>query len=132
MFRVTLINLTESRKDSWEYANLLDAMRVAKNVDTAGPDDLMARPAMSDEFFNTHLWELLTMGFVYVRDDVMVFLWKVTGNEERPVVSALDMVSGVAMMPIPPVEKTFIPNQFPVEPLVKFPVEDANVILGED
>lgn len=128
MFRVTLVNLTEHRKDSWEYEDLLSALTVAKNVDTSTPDDLVVRPAMSNEFFNTHLWELLTMGFVYVREDVMVFLWKLDGNEERPVVSAITLMDSLTT----PVDKPFIPKQFPVEPFIKPSVAESNIVLGED
>lgn len=142
MFRVTLVNLTEHRKDSWEYTSLLDALRVAKNIDTATPDDLMARPAMTDEFFNKKLWELLTMGFVYVHEDVMVFLWKLDGDEERPVVSALEMFTSISL----PVDKPFVPAQTPVDIAKKHglsvvnlkhyrqdsPVGDSNIVRGED
>lgn len=154
-FRVQLINLTEHTKGEWEYESLLDALRIAKNVDTSTYDDYMARPAMTDEFFNTHLWELLTMGFVYVRDDVMVFLWKLDENgNEHPVVTTQEMFKGVMIpsqsTPVgdtqircnkkfeyryrPPVDinimggKSFV--QIP--PVDETSVDESNIVRGED
>jgi hypothetical protein len=120
MFRVTVLNLTENTKDSWEYDRLIDALQVAQNVDVSTPDEFMAKPAMTPEFFAENLWMLLTHGFVNVRKDVMVFLWRIDEDGiERPVVSAIDMLRGIRF----PVGA--IPNSRP-------PVEDTNIVRGSD
>src|SRR5688572_2838814 len=117
MFRVTLVNLTEHTKDSWEYNSLLDALKVAKNVDTSTRDDLMARPAMTDEFFDKHLAELLIMGFIHVRDDVIVNLWRLDkdGIVESPVMDGQVMFTG----------KVTIPSS-------RLPVDETNIVRGRD
>lgn len=139
MFRVTLVNLTEHRKDSWEYTSLLDALKVAKNVDTATPDDLMARPAMTDEFFNKNLMKILMEGYIYVREDVMIELRKVDENGKEQNIFAYSMAH-------PPVDKPFIPAQTPVDIAKKHglsvvnlkhyrqdsPVGESNIVRGED
>lgn len=143
-FRVQLINLTEHTKGEWEYERLYDAITIAKNVDTSTHDDYMARPAMTDEFFNENLWELLTMGFVYVRDDVMVLLWKLdeSGNE-HPVVTIQEMFKGV-MIPsqlanktnkiLLPVDTNIMGGKSFVQipPVDETPVDESNIVRGED
>ena len=115
MFRVTLVNLTEHTKDSWEYNSLLDALTVVKNVDTSTPDDFIVRPAMTNQSFETCLPELLILGFVHVREDVIVQLWKLdAAGKESPVMGAEVMFRTAK-----------IPNSRP-------PVDESNIVLGSD
>lgn len=133
MFRVTVINLTEHTRDSWEYEDLLSALKVAKNVDTSTHDDLVAKPAMTDEFFANNLWGLLTHGFVYVRNDVMVFLWNVNESGiERPIFTAEQLLKGMGFtIPSPPEHSVISKDTLPG--MRKYsPVGESNIVRGED
>lgn len=63
MYRVKFIDLVERTHQSFDYENLFDAIRVAKETNI-GYSRLYTE-AIPNEVFNEKLFELLTLGYIY-------------------------------------------------------------------
>jgi hypothetical protein len=94
MYRVKFLDLREQTKEQFDYENIFDALRVAKETNLGS--ERVIREAIPDKEFNEQLHLLLTSGFVYAgwktseypTGDHMVFLLKVdANNNESPVYS---------------------------------------------
>jgi hypothetical protein len=82
MYRVKFIDLVNRSQDTFDYDNLFDAIKVAKETQIGSLG--FTKPAIPDLVFNERLLELLTSGFLmvgpktedYVQGSVMIMLTK--------------------------------------------------------
>lgn len=91
---VKFLHLEERTKDEFEYAHLMDALKVAKETNLASMASRIHSAALSDKQFDELLMTLLTSGFVYTGrrteqypdGNMMVYLLKRDDNlKDTPV-----------------------------------------------
>jgi len=114
MFYIKFINLTENTIEfQAEYESLFDALRVCKETNLSSS---YHRPAMSDSYFNEHLFELLTSAMVYTgtstpdhpAGEIMITLTK--DSDKESVYSALEMPRIPSQSAVTPVAEDFSPE----------------------